>query len=80
LVKDQIRKFIGEHFPAGRLQPIEDQTNLLETCLVDSLGILEVVLFLEREFHLALEDEELVPENFQTLSALAAFVERKLAQ
>ena len=78
MVREKILEFIRGHFPAARLQPIDDHTNLLETCLVDSLGVLEVVLFLERELHVALEDEELVPENFQTLSALVAFVERKL--
>lgn len=78
VVKEKIREFIHTEFPASRLQALEDGTNLLETCLVDSLSVLEVVLFLEREFKVVFEDDELVPENFRTLSGLATFVEGKL--
>jgi acyl carrier protein len=78
VVKERIREFVHATFPTARLQALEDETNLLETCMVDSLSVLEVVSFLEREFKMAFEDDELVPENFQTLSRLTSFVEGKL--
>jgi acyl carrier protein len=78
VVKEKIREFVHATFPTARLQALEDETNLLETCMVDSLSVLEVVSFLEREFNMAFEDDELVPENFQTLSRLTSFVEGKL--
>jgi len=56
---------------------IIDSAPLLENGILDSLGILEVVTFIEHEFHIILNDDDLVPENFQSIECIAAFVQRR---
>jgi acyl carrier protein len=53
-------------------------SDLLELRIIDSLGVLKLVLFLEQTFGIQLEDEDLIPENFQTLNRIVTFVEQKL--
>ncbi len=74
---DQIRNFVLERFPLARKQYFDDKTPLLDTGLLDSLGILDVVGFVEQKYGILLGDEELVPENFQTIEHLAAFLAKK---
>jgi acyl carrier protein len=76
-VNTQIRKFILEKFPLARKQQIKDSDPLLESGVLDSLGVLDLVSFVEQEFSVHVADEELVPENFQTIDRIAAFVESK---
>ncbi len=73
----QIRSFILEKFPAARKRPLNDDVPLLESGIIDSLGILDVVGFLERTFDIKIEDEELTPENFGNIKRIAFFVEKK---
>jgi acyl carrier protein len=73
----QIRKFILDKFPLARKQQIKDSDPLLESGVLDSLGVLDLVSFVEQEFSVHVADEELVPENFQTIDRIAAFVESK---
>lgn len=72
-----IRNFIIEKFPLARKRGINFQDNLLESGILDSLGILDLVAFVEQNFGIALTDEELVPENFQSIEHLTAFVQSK---
>jgi acyl carrier protein len=76
-VSMQIRKFILDKFPLARKQQIKDSDPLLESGVLDSLGVLDLVSFVEQEFSVHVADEELVPENFQTIDRIAAFVESK---
>ena len=73
----QIRKFILEKFPLARKQQIKDSDPLLESGVLDSLGVLDLVSFVEGEFSVHVTDDELVPENFQTIDRIAAFIESK---
>ncbi len=76
-VSDQIRDFVLEKFPQAKKKSLGDTDKLLESGIVDSLGILDLVAFLESCFQVHISDEELLPENFQTVEAIAQFVERK---
>lgn len=76
-IQSQIRAFIVAAFPIARKRNLADSTRLLESGIVDSLGILEVVAFLERTFRIQIDDEELVPENFGSIHELAVFVSAK---
>ena len=73
----QIRKFILDKFPLARKQQIKDSDPLLESGVLDSLGVLDLVSFVEQEFSVHVADEELVPENFQTIDRIAVFIQRK---
>jgi len=74
LIEQRIHAFVLEKFPLARKAGVGKDTPLLEKGILDSLGILDVVSFLETEFSMVVNDEELVPENFQTLGTLSAFV------
>lgn len=75
--KEQIRKFVLEKFPLAKSRGLEDSSALLEEGVLDSLGILELVDFLQGELDVCVEDDDLTPENFASIDAIAAFVESK---
>jgi acyl carrier protein len=79
-IEQRIQKFVVEKFPVTRKAKVESDTALIEKGFLDSLGILDVVSFLESEFSITIHDEELVPENFQNLASLSAFVQNKQAK
>jgi acyl carrier protein len=76
-VSEQVRAFVLEKFPQAKKKGLSDSDKLLESGIVDSLGILDLVAFLESDFKVQITDDELLPENFQTVEAIAEFVERK---
>lgn len=76
-VREKVRKFILEHFPMARQQQPGDSDSLLDSGIVDSLGILEIVNFLSEGFEIEVSDEDLMPENFDSISTLSSFVMRK---
>lgn len=79
VIEDRVREFVLQHFPLARKNGVKPEDKWLETGLVDSLGILDLVHFVENEFSIHVADEDLSPENFQSLAAVAAFVEAKQA-
>jgi acyl carrier protein len=76
-VSERVRAFILERFPLARKRGLKDNDPLLESGILDSLGVLDVVSFVEQEFVITVSDEELVPENFQTIERLASFIQDK---
>lgn len=56
---------------------LNDGDSFLQQGIIDSTGILEVVFFLEEEFGVKVEDEEMLPENLDSVDNLVAFLERK---
>jgi acyl carrier protein len=77
-VKEQVRRYIDENFIMGSgSAQFSDADSLLDLHIVDSTGILELILFLEECFGIQVEDAEMVPENLDSLEAIAAYVGRK---
>jgi len=76
---DRIRKFIVSNFYVAGGTQLHDDTSLLEEGIIDSTGVLEVLAFVEKEFGIKAADEEIVPENFDGIGRIAAFVEAKRA-
>jgi acyl carrier protein len=75
----EIRTFVLELFPLARKNRIQNSDALLESGIIDSQGILEVVAFIERTYSTTVADEELSPENFQTIDRIAAFTSSKVS-
>lgn len=73
----RVREFILRQFPLARKRSIQDEDPLLGNGVLDSLGVLEVVAFVETEFGIQVADEELVPESFQSIASITRFVEMK---
>jgi acyl carrier protein len=74
----RIRQFVLRKFPLARKRRVANGDNLLESGIIDSLGVLELVTFLQNEFSVVAADEDLTPENFQNIDCMARFVERSL--
>ncbi len=78
-INGQIREFILAHFPiANQQQSLPDEESLLDNNIIDSMGILELVEFIETKFEITVDDEELVPQNFQSIADLSNFVRTKI--
>ena len=71
---ERIRRFIEETFI---VDGFADDDSFLRTGVIDSTGMMELVLFLEREFAIKIADTELLPRNLDSIARAAAFVERK---
>jgi len=76
--KQAIREFIVENFLFGEANGLKDDTSFLEEGIIDSTGILELVTFMEDEFSITVEDEELIPENLDSIGNVANFLQRKM--
>ena len=72
-------QWIVGHFPLAKEIEITPADSLLESGIVDSLGTLEIVMFLEKEFGLVVEDEDMVADHFETIQSIANFVGAKTA-
>ena len=73
-IEDDIRAFIQETF---FVEGFGADDSFLQTGVIDSTGMLELVAFVEGRYGIAVEDAELVPQNLDSLAAVAAFVARK---
>lgn len=79
VVTDKVGKFISEQFIFDEDKKISPEDSLLETGTIDSTGVLELVLFLEETFSIQVADEDLIPDNLDSINKIAAFVDRKIA-
>lgn len=79
-IEQQLRTFIARDILfSGNGYPYADEDSFLESGVVDSMNVMEIVLFAEREFGIPIEDREIVPTNFDSIRNLADFVRRKRA-
>ncbi len=77
-VEEMIRTYIAENMLfSDNGYPHSDSASFLEEGIVDSMGIMELVMFVEENFNMTVEDEELVPDNFDSVSKLAVYIRSK---
>ncbi len=74
----KVREFVVENFLFGDGEALKDDTSFMEEGIIDSTGILELVFFLEETFSISVEDDELVPDNMDSLANISGFINRKL--
>jgi acyl carrier protein len=75
MIQKKIRKFIKKNFPLRR--PLDDDDSFLEKGIIDSSGVLELVGFIESTFDIEVEDDELIPENLDSVNKIVTFVKKK---
>lgn len=79
-LRAELRQFILENYLLTREDPsLSDSDSLTARGILDSTGALELVMHLEERYGLAVRDEELHPDNLDSIDKIAAFVERKRA-
>lgn len=76
--KERVRGFIASMFLTDGSTQLGDDDSLLQMQIVDSTGFLELVGFLESEFGIKVGDDEMLPENLDTLGSIEQFLARKL--
>jgi acyl carrier protein len=76
-IASSLRQFIKENFLFGQDLALADHDSLLELGVIDSTGVLELVTFIEDRYQVSIEDEELVPENLDSIENLVRFIEAK---
>ena len=77
-LRDQIRNFILENFILENPEDLVDDESMLEKGIIDSTGVLELVGFIESTYQIKVEDEELIPENLDSIKNIVGYLERKL--
>ena len=76
-LKKQIRAFIVQNFIVETATDLKDDDSLLQLQIVDSTGFLELIHFIEETYAVKVADDEMVPENLETIDNIAQFVTRK---
>ena len=77
-IEQKIRAFIVENFFFGESDDnFKDDDSLLENGIIDSTGVLEIVAFLEETYGIELNDEEIIPENLDSITSMSKFIENK---
>ncbi|MFN0197917.1 MAG: acyl carrier protein [Planctomycetaceae bacterium] len=74
-----VREFVIDNFLYGQGN-VTDQESFLQSGLIDSTGVLELVTFLEDRFEIAIADEELIPDNLDSIDRLVTFIDQKLQE
>jgi acyl carrier protein len=77
MIRNQLRKFIVENFMFGTDNGFTDDAAFVKEGIMDSTGALELITFLEATFGIAVEDEELLPENLDSINNLVGYLNRK---
>lgn len=77
MIQEQIRSFITSNFYVADPATLTDSTSLLESGVIDSTGVLEIIAFIEETFRVTVEDSEILPENLDSISRIAAYISRK---
>src|SRR6185295_9460408 len=76
-IRKRIREFVTSNFYVANPSELLDDASLLDQAIIDSTGVLEVIAFLEEEYAISIADEEVIPENLETIARIASFVTRK---
>lgn len=79
-LKNQVRTFLLENFLMGETeQDIQDDTSFMNSHILDSTGFIELIGYLEEQFGIQVEDDEMVPENLDSLRNIEHFIQGKRA-
>ena len=76
-IETQIRAYIAENFLFGEADQLAVTDSFLDKGIIDSTGILEIVMFLEEQFGVKVADSEMLPENLDSIGNIVKFIEKK---
>ena len=79
-IEQQLKDYISSNLLFSENgYPYPDNASFLEEGIVDSVGIMELVAFIEENMHVSVEDQEITPDNFDSITKLSAYIQRKSA-
>ena len=76
-IEEEIRVFVVDNFLFGEEGGLKDDSSFLKEGIVDSTGIMQLVSFLQEQYLIAIEDEELIPDNLDSIRKVSLFVQGK---
>ena len=76
-LKSEIKNFIIENFLYGQNDGFGEDVSFMQKGIIDSTGILELVSFVEEKYGISVADDELIPDNFDSVNKLSAYINRK---
>ncbi len=76
-IRANVHRFVVDSFLFGT-GDVSDTLALTSQGVIDSTGVLELIMYVEDTYRIAVADEDIMPENFDSISAIGAYVERKL--
>jgi len=76
-INSTIRNFIIENFLFEEDENLKEDTSFLENGIIDSTGILELVMFIEETYGIGVDDDEIVPENLDSISNITKYIQKK---
>ena len=77
---NQVRDFVVENFLFGDKGSLKDDTSFLDEGVVDSTGMLELIMFLESTYDIKVQPEEMIPDNLDSVTRVAGFLTKKAAK
>ncbi len=77
-IEKQIRRFIEDNFIVDGNDNLHDEDSLLDKGIIDSTGVLELVAFIEEHYAFKIADEELIPENLDSIKNICRFIQTKI--
>jgi acyl carrier protein len=75
--RQQVRNFLEENFLFGRQNDLKDGDSFLDGGILDSTGILQLIAFLSETYGITVADEEVTPDNLDSIDKIAAYLSRK---
>lgn len=78
-IESAVQQFVLAQFPAARSRGVGPNDSLLTQGIVDSLGVLEVVTFLEKEYQFTISEDELLADHFESIAQITDLVVKKLS-
>ena len=78
-IEQELRSFLTERFLFGRGETLNDDVPLLGN-IIDSQGVIDLILFIQERFSISVDDEDVTTDNFASVKSTIAFIERKLSR
>jgi acyl carrier protein len=78
-ITERIEQFISTEFLEGEKIGVGSDASLLETGIIDSIGLFRLVAFLEESFAISVQPEDLLAENFESIDAISGYIRSQLA-
>ncbi len=76
-IAQQVKSFLVENYLMGQDYNFADGDSFLENGIIDSTGVLQLVAFLEETYGITVEEEELIPENLDSINNISSYLSRK---
>ncbi len=77
MILDDIRNYLLTHSADGEVSHIADDESLLEAGVIDSAGMVDLIAFLEGKFSITVDEDDMIPEHFDSVAAIGAYVQSK---